>query len=90
MQHCFLLCRKSRDFWGPRWASQSQIAKIAAISVRKVTILPTPSVSSELPALADSHAAGCQLQELLREANPHHRQANPSKQASKQGKKGLQ
>ena len=22
------------DFWGPRWASQSQIAKIAAISVR--------------------------------------------------------
>ena len=24
----------SRDFWGPRWASQSQIAKIAAISVR--------------------------------------------------------
>ena len=34
MQHCFLLCRKSRDFWGLRWASQSQIAKIAAISVR--------------------------------------------------------
>ena len=24
----------SSDFWGPRWASQSQIAKIAAISVR--------------------------------------------------------
>ena len=23
------------DFWGPRWASQSQIAKIAAISVRQ-------------------------------------------------------
>ena len=22
------------DFWGPRWASQSQIAKVAAISVR--------------------------------------------------------
>ena len=34
MQHCFLLSRKSRDFWGPRLASQSQIAKIAAISVR--------------------------------------------------------
>ena len=34
MQHCFSLSRKSRDFWGPRWASQSQIAKIAAISVR--------------------------------------------------------
>ena len=29
-----LLSRKSRDFWGTRWASQSQIAKIAAISVR--------------------------------------------------------
>ena len=27
MQHCFLLSQKSRDFWGPRWASQSQIAK---------------------------------------------------------------
>ena len=24
----------SSDFWGPRWASQSQIAEIAAISVR--------------------------------------------------------
>ena len=23
----FLLSRKSRDFWGPRWASQSQIVK---------------------------------------------------------------
>ena len=28
MWHCFLLSRQSRDFWGPRWASQSQIAKI--------------------------------------------------------------
>ena len=35
MHHCCLLSRKSRDFWGPRWASQSQIAKIAAISVRQ-------------------------------------------------------
>ena len=24
MRHCFLLFQKSRDFWGPRWASQSQ------------------------------------------------------------------
>ena len=30
-----LSCFRNRcDFWGPRWASQSQIAKIAAISVR--------------------------------------------------------
>ena len=30
-----LSCLGNRcDFWGPRWASQSQIAKIAAISVR--------------------------------------------------------
>ena len=36
MQHCSLSCLGNRcDFWGPRWASQSQIAKIAAISVRK-------------------------------------------------------
>ena len=27
MHHCCLLFRKSRDFWGPRWASQPQIAK---------------------------------------------------------------
>ena len=28
-------CLRNRcDFWGPRWASQSQIARIAAISVR--------------------------------------------------------
>ena len=36
-KHC-LICLVSEiasDFWGPRWASQSQIAKIAAISVRK-------------------------------------------------------
>ena len=32
--HCLLLSWKLRDFRGPRWASQSQIAKIAAISVR--------------------------------------------------------
>ena len=32
--NCCLLSRKSRDFWGPRWASQSQIATIAAILVR--------------------------------------------------------
>ena len=34
MQHCFLLSLGNRcDFWCPRWALQSQIAKIAAISV---------------------------------------------------------
>ena len=30
------------DFWGPRWASQSQIAKIAAISVHQVYQIRTP------------------------------------------------
>ena len=30
-----LVWELARDFWGPRWASQSHIAEIAAISVRE-------------------------------------------------------
>ena len=52
------------DFWGPRWASQSQIAKIAAISVRYGMQLPHVSLRKggricEVWALFVGHPLWC-------------------------------